>query len=219
MGASDPVSVPRWLLVGGGGLLVGSLLGVAFLAGRVSAPQPVVVTRPAPPTAAPAAAPLPAPEPVATASAPSPAPAATAPPAPAPEPDGAAPDAAVPAYLAALDAALTTSAAGGDPDELAQAIVADALSGSTVGIDTLIENTRRARARAAGLQPPSPAAELHRQTLSLLDDTLTVYADLRAGITKRDLASLDSLQPRAAELGRKAAAIDAESTRLKARYP
>lgn len=216
MGASDPVSVPRWVLVAGSGLLASSLLALAFVAGRASAPEPLSSPAPAP------ASPSPAPAAVATAS-----PAATPPPASPPEaaapaPPPSAPDtdaSAVRVYLTSLEAALTTSAAGGDPDAMAQAIVADAMSGSTAGIDTLLANTEDARARAAALTPPPPAADLHRQTLALLDDTLVVYGELRAGIASRDLASLSQLQPRAARLSRKALEVDAETERLKAAYP
>jgi hypothetical protein len=229
MAASDPVSVPRWLLVGGGIALTGSLLALAFVAGRATAPEapaPVVVrapdAAPAPqPSAAAVAAPA-APTAASTAAATDRTPADAAPalaaPSPEPAPTADPTDAAVIAYLDALDAALETRNAGADPESLAQSVVADALSGQTGSIDQLLAATEGARARARALSPPPPAANLHRDTLTLLDQTLRVYGALRDGIAAGDLAALSGLQGDASALERAARAVDLETRRLRSAH-
>jgi hypothetical protein len=231
MAAQDPVSVPRWLLLGGGLSLGASLLALAFLAGRAStepATQPATQP-PATPTVAGMAAPDPAAPPTAAAQLDPVAPAATAvtagsatPPssaavaaAPATQPRKGAGSAAVVGYLDALETALETPNAGNDPDELAQAVVADALSGRTQAIDQLLSATEGARARARALTPPAPAATLHRDTLTLLDQTLRVYGSLRASIASGDIAGISGLQGDANKLERAARDVEAETRRLR----
>ncbi len=122
---------------------------------------------------------------------------------------------AVVSYLDALETALETPNAGADPDELAQAVVADALSGRTQAIDQLLSATEGARTRTRALTPPGPAATLHRDTLTLLDQTLRVYGALRASIASGDIAGISGLQTDANKLERAARDVEAETRRLR----
>jgi len=224
MAAQDPIAVPRWLLFGGVVGFGASLLAVAFLAGRASneatsalpigatpMSEPAVPPSAVPATAAPApppsARPEPAPPVAMVAQPPSPAPAA---PAPADPSSG-----AVVAYLDALETALETPNAGADPDELAQAVVADALSGRTQAIDQLLVATEGARGGGRGAPPPRTPAPPHPATLTLLDQTLRVYGALRSSIASGDIAGIAGLQTDANKLERAARDVEAETRRLR----
>ena len=224
MSASDPVPVPRWILLTGGAALAGCALTLAFLAGRATGvPAPIPASGAPPRAGAPAATAPPTPPAVAptptTPPATGPDAAGAPPPDPAPQPAPAAPpdptSAAVLGYLDALDTALETRNAGGDPDVLAQAVVSDALSGQTGAIDQLLAATEGARDRARALAPPAPAVALHRDTLALLDQTLRVYGALRDRIAEGDIAGISGLQGDASKLERAARAVEAETRRLR----
>ena len=225
---SENVSVPRWLLSSGAAALGASLLALAFLAGRAS-------VGPAPPVSGGASsveqAPPPDDEhsnkaistiPDARTSSRSAGAASDETASGSDDASGGAPpsapsnNAAVIDYLDALDAALATRNAGAEPETLARAVVADALAGRTGSIETLLETTEAAQARARGLSPPPAARTLHRDTMGLLSETVRVYKTLRDGIAAGDLARLSGLQSDATRLQRAAAAVDEESRRLRA---
>ena len=229
MASKDVIAVPRWMLISGATALGGSLLVLAFLAGRLTGPEPVpAIVAPSPPASGAATANEPSTvteratvnEPAAVAS-------PRIPSAPqthegtartvpgrsvSTEQDG---NNAVIRYLDALDQALQSRNRNADPDALAQAIVTDALSGQTGAIDALLASTLEVTARVRGLSPPPPAAALHKQTMDLLERTQDVYRALREGIGSGDLASLAGLQTEATALERAAQAIDAETQRLR----
>lgn len=229
MASKDVIAVPRWMLISGASALGGSLLALAFLAGRLTGPEPVpAIGAPSPPASGAATVNEPSTateratvnEPAAVASARIPgiqqAHEGTARTAPSrsvsAEQDG---NNAVIRYLDALDKALETRNRNADPDALAQAIVTDALSGQTGAIDALLATTLEVTARVRGLSPPPPAAALHKQTVDLLERTQDVYRALREGIGSGDLASLAGLQTDATALEQAAQAIDAETQRLR----
>jgi len=215
MGASDLIPVPRWAVLGSVAALSTSMLGLAFLTGRLTAPAP---PPPPAPVEAPATAPL---HPSATTALATPAPVtAAASPVAAPEPVTAAPAASreVSSYLAAREAALDTGRGDTDPDAVAHALVADALGGRSDAIDSLLDATRGAASRVSKLSPPEPAARLHNDTLALLDHTVRVYEALGSGVRSGDLGALAGLQTEAAALEAAARELDRETERLRAAH-
>lgn len=73
-----------------------------------------------------------------------------------------------------------------------------------------------AAGRAPSLSTPEPAARLHREPLTLLDRSVTVYGALGAGVRSGDLGALAGLQAEAAALAAAAREVDRETERLRA---
>ena len=224
------VELPRWLVAGGGLLLVGTLTTTAFLLGRTTAPPSTVL--PSAPQPQPQSAVLPPPEtddlpadptPMAepptevaasTPKSPAAAPASTArapaeaTPAPvaAETPSG---SAAVQSYFSALDRVGGLDPAGIDPNVLVQ----QAMSGDVSGLDRLIEDHRGRQAAIARIRPPAPCAEHHAKLVTLASEGLSVMQKLRSGIATGNVQALMGLQPAAMRLQ----SLGDEVSRLEAR--
>lgn len=228
MAMTSHIPVPKAVLFGLGGLAAVAVLGFIFMLGRESArsaPIPVrVEAAPAPAAPAPAqpspapvdppafAATLPdapAPMPVARPAAPA---AVAAPPAPRTDPDRA----AVASYFRTL--ATIQPAAQGEPEGLAQEVMAGFGKGDTSAFDKMDKQAQETRARLAAVTPPAPCAAFHRETLACMDAGLDLMRGIRNAMAAGDAAALGNLPDRANALKTRSEALKSQETALKHRY-
>ena len=203
--SKSTVQVPTRLVWAAGGILVLCLVGIAYLVGRESGLTSVDRTEPAPQmadapgVAAPrSASPTPSSTPV------SPAPAGTAParspmrtpsvPAPPTRPQRD----AVARYFEELDA---IGAEGGlaadDPESLAMAILSQATTGDATAFDRLTAAQRSSLAAIRRVRPPAQAAEHHRRTVALLEESSRLLSRLKQGLLDGNIAALGELSSQA----------------------
>lgn len=225
------VSLPRWVV----GLLVGacavSVAGVAFLAGRVTAPAPA--TAPAT-VAAPGAAPLgvEAADPVATASVPEAyaAPSTEPPiagdasgqglvsdPSPAAElATGSGPEAAgVADYFRQMDAIAAEVKTSQDPQALARSILDQAMSGNTGAIESLIATQRSLEARLGQIVPPPACREHHQRSVRIFGRAITLLERTRDAMTRPGASDLGSVAAEGRAIETEARALDALANDLR----
>ena len=213
---SDSVPVSRTLLTMGALALVSSLAVTAFLLGRATAPTPTVVVQ------APSELAAPSPRPPArqaqrevdaeTAAVPaSPAPTVSTAAPLHPDPDH---REAVRAYFQALE-----REQGGIMDSLdAQALVQQALTGDTSGIDQLIGQHGARMERLSRLSTPPPCEVHHTRLMALGRDGLSVMTRLRDGIASNDINSLMGLQGDAGRLQRAQDELNELEAELKRKF-
>ena len=208
------VAVPRTLLFVLSGLLLATLLAVAFLLGReagreeTAAPDQLADASPAPiaPEQARRAAPPPRPEP-------SPRPqrddaeqarpsrsTSTTPPPPAPVPVTPAEPAidlreraAVARYFEEVDAIAGNNVGTGDPETMAMALVSQATGGDWSQFDELGDSQRAALRRLRGLRVPSVCRDYHQQMVTLLDAGASLLDEVRQGVQSGSLGALSTL--------------------------
>ena len=213
--------------------LMASLLALAFLLGRASAPggPPATTGGPArtssgqvapaatPATEVPGAAPpshqvpwaMPAATPAGAADAPVQLPAAPA----AQEDAGAV--APVAAYFARLER-IQGAAGGGPSQEVAQRILGALLQGDDSAFTALIDQTERAEREVQGIVPPPECATYHQALLASLAAGRAVLAELRAALAAEDANRVLALAGQAASLQEQAAALEAEERELRSRF-
>jgi len=199
---AETVELPRWMVIGAGLLLLGTLSSTFFLLGRSTAPvahtartpdhtEPAVPRDPAPVDAGVPEPPTVLAPSVAPSAAPSPRPAATD--SPASDDDD---QAAVAYYLEQLDAIGGLDPSGIDPNALIQ----QAMRGDVSGIDTLIAQHKERQAAIARLPVPAACETHHARLTQLAADGLQVMVRLRSGIVTGDVQELMALQPAAMHL-------------------
>jgi len=240
-GAVERVSVNKGILIGIVTVAAASLLGVAFLLGRLSgsaSPAAPASGRALArgPVASPPPMPAPADVPIAEAvDAPTPAPEASTPgpivlppvaeatlaPAIAGEPRGTPPDparAAVAAYLDAVDN-IQPGKMSGSAEGVANEMAAALAKGDTSGLDKIIRETEAAKASLAALTPPAACAAHHRESLASVDEALEVLRSLRTAMQSPDpAAQLAGVAARATALRSRAEAVEKEEQALRKRY-
>lgn len=239
----EEVSVNRGVLIGVVAVAAASLLGVAFLLGRVSGspvgappergPAPAVRVVPAPvsvPAALEQAPPQPTPLAASIPDRAEPLP-ATAPAPPAPEQRTVPPAAAgaaetadvavrtaVAAYLDAVDH-IQPGKMGGDAEGVANEMAAALVRGDASGLDKMIRETEAARASLAALAPPVPCVTHHRESLGSLDDALEMLRSLKSAMESPDpAAQLAAVGARAGALRSRSEAVQREEQALRQRY-
>jgi len=102
------------------------------------------------------------------------------------------------AYFRSLDAEQGSIIGSLDP----QALVQQALTGDTSGLDALIDQHKARMGRISALQAPPSCRTHHDHLLALGRDGLKVMTQLRDGIAGNDLTALMALQGDAARLQR-----------------
>jgi len=218
---SDNVPVSRALLTAGGLVLVASLTLSAFLLGRATAPSPNIVVQAPSSDGGPSAqlqptSPRAHDDPTglaldtqpAAASPQTPKTASTTPPSDDDQRKQ------VRSYFRSLDGLQGSIMDGLDP----QALVQQALSGDTSGIDQLIAQ-HRSRMNQIGKLPVPRACETHHTNLMALGrDGLSVMTRLRDGIASNDINALMALQGDAGRLQRKGDQLNDLEDELRRRY-
>ncbi len=210
------VQVNRGVLVGLGVALASALVALAYLLGRESGRGAATAMPPSGvPSGRTAAAPgVPLPTPAT--------PAPGAPPAllvPSGNPDPQDPQRpAVQAYFQALDQ-IAPGQLAGDPQALAQEMVAGLGRGDATGFDRMVAQAEAARAKVAALAPPVPCAAFHQESLALLDENLTLLRGVKRALDGREGESpLGPLLARAQTVQARAEALERADKALRARY-
>ncbi|MFN8009955.1 MAG: hypothetical protein U0P81_00990 [Holophagaceae bacterium] len=212
------VSVSRGALLAMAAALGAALLAVAFLLGREAGRRGGPSAAQAAPPSAPG---FPAPSAVTAA------PKSEAVPPPArldPVPEGAADPqdpmrAAVQAYFAAMDR-IAPGQASGDPQALAQDMLAGLAKGDASGFDRMMADSQKARRRLAQLAPPPPCAAFHQESLALLDENLALLRAMRSALAggSPEESSLTTLAARAQAAQARAEALAQADRALRGRY-
>ncbi len=212
------VEVPKGILIALGSALAAALLALVFLLGRESGRRGAMGNLT--PMAQPGSA-LPVsagarlnPAPVAPSLSPAPAPLVA--PGPAEPQDPQRP--AVAAYFAALDR-IAPGQLAGDPQTLAQEMVAGLAKGDTSGFDRLAGQAVEARRKVAALVPPASCAAFHQESLALLDENLGMLKSVQRALEGADAeGSLASMVAHAQALQARSDALQRADKALRQRY-
>lgn len=221
---SAKIELPRSLVVGLVGVAALAVLGMIFLLGRESGR-----THPGEPKAGLGTATL-APVPASTTTAPIP-----------PRPDSSSPPpsepvgqamtmpsvppispsdatrASVAAYFQAVEA--IQPAASGDPETVAQQVLAGLGKGDMSGFESMIQQAQATRDHLSTLTPPQPCAAYHRDSLASLDAGLALMRDMKRALSSagQDTAA-SNLADRANALKARTDALQLQEHALKQRY-
>ncbi len=224
---SAKIELPKTLLVSLVGVAALAVIGIAFLLGRESGRRQLEEARTGPSTsslmtpAAPVQG-LPLTSTISTGGTPSSGPGPEpAPPAMIPSgmviPPGDPARASVAAYFQAVEA--IQPPASGDPETLAQQVVAGLAKGDMSGFDGMIQQAKMARERVSAITPPQPCAAYHRESLASLDAGLELMRDMKNALSTsgQDAAAIQ-LADRAYALKARTDALQIQENALKQRY-
>ncbi len=132
------------------------------------------------------------------------------------EPDSA--RAAVAAYFDVVDH-IQPGTMNGEPEGVANEMVAALAKGDASGLDRMIGDTEAARETLAALTPPASCAAHHRESLRSLDDALEILRSLRTAIgSPEHAAELAGVVTRATALRSRSEALQKEELALRERY-
>ncbi|MDE3245852.1 MAG: hypothetical protein KGN80_07160, partial [Acidobacteriota bacterium] len=123
----------------------------------------------------------------------------------------------VAAYFQAVEAIQPAST--GDPESMAQQVVAGLGKGDLSGFDGMIQQAQATRNRLYAITPPQPCAAFHRESLGSLDAGLTLMRDMKQALSTpgQDEAAIQ-LADRANALKARTDALQLQENALKQRY-
>ena len=229
------VTVLRALLIVLSGMLLATLLAVAFLLGReagraetaasdlLAEAPPAPVEPPPARRAAPRPRPAPSPRPPRDDPEPAPSSGPTTPPPPTPAPGPAAPAepvadlrerVAVARYFEEFDEIAGSNAGAGNPDAMAMALLSQATGGDWSRFDELGETQRVMLRQLRVLRVPPVCREYHQKMMTLLEASAALLDDVRQGVQAGNLGALSTLTTTAQRLQ-----TDAEAARRLAPPP
>ncbi len=226
---SAKIEMPRSLLVGLVGVAALAVLGIVFLLGRESGRRHLEEARTGPSTSSLMTPAVPAQElpltpTISNGGSPSsetPRPEPTPPSATIPSGivtlPGDAMRASVAAYFQAVEA--SQPSASGDPETLAQQVVAGLGKGDMSGFDGMILQAQATRNRLYAITPPQPCAAYHRESLTSLDAGLDLMRDMKQALSSsgQEVAAIQ-LADRANALKARTGALQLQELALKQRY-
>jgi hypothetical protein len=126
--------------------------------------------------------------------------------------------AAVAAYLDAVDR-IQPQKMGGSAESVAAEMATALANGDTSGLDRFIRETEAARSSLAALMPPEVAATYHRESLASLDDALEMLRSLKTAMASPDpTAQLGVVATRASALRSRSEVLQKEEGALRERY-
>ena len=227
---SAKIEIPKSLLVGLVAMAAIAVLGIVFLFGRESGRRHrgdsgTVLSNPA-------LAPTPSPAPAPTNAGTAPGTGTLSPPGPE-RPQSATPLAflpvgvanasndpahvAVAAYFQAVEG--IQPASSGDPESMAQQVVAGLGKGDLSGFDGMIQQAKATRNRLAAITPPQPCAAYHRESLEGLDAGLDLMREIKKDLSSPGQeASAINLAERANALKVRTEALQFQEKSLKQRF-
>ncbi|MBK8725298.1 MAG: hypothetical protein IPL96_04380 [Holophagaceae bacterium] len=125
---------------------------------------------------------------------------------------------AVAAYFAALDR-IAPGQLAGDPQAVAQEVVAGLAKGDASGFDRLLAQADEARRRVAALVPPPPCAAFHQESLALLDENLVLLRSVKRSLEGGEgEGGMASLVARAQAVQARSEGLERADKALRARY-
>lgn len=126
--------------------------------------------------------------------------------------------AAVSSYLDAVDR-IQPQKMGGSAESVAYEMASALTNGDTSGLDKMIRETEAARSSFAALTPPEAAAAYHRESLASLDDALEMLRSLKTAMGSPDpTGQLGAVATRASALKSRSEVLQKEEGALRERY-
>jgi hypothetical protein len=122
---------------------------------------------------------------------------------------------AVREYLLQVDRIQSTEGAD-DPNAFAMQLIKAGLGGASSGFDRLIDDTKRMETEMKSLTPPPSCQRYHEASLQGVVESRKMLEDLKAAITKRDIAQLTTIAREAGRLQEQADAIKAMEKEIRA---
>jgi hypothetical protein len=138
-------------------------------------------------------------------------------PSPSPSPPPSAEALAVRDYFAQMSA-IQASGLAGDPNDVAQKLLASSMAGDSSGFDDIIRAAAEGEAKARAVQAPSVCADHHAKTLAFLHDGVALTRSLKSALERQDATGLTSLAASASGLQSRADNLMEEERTIKARF-
>jgi hypothetical protein len=124
----------------------------------------------------------------------------------------------VASYFREVETIQSRGKSWGDPQALAQTLLAQAAKGDVSGFDGLAAANRSVRDALLAVAPPEPCREHHRLTLALLDESIAMLDRVKGLISGGDAGSLAAMPAEGQALERKAKDVDAMAAAIKLRF-
>ena len=107
----------------------------------------------------------------------------------------------------------------GDPETMAQQVVAGLGKGDTSGFDGMIQQAQVARNRLSAITPPQPCTAYHRESLASLDASLDLMRDMKKALSSPEQdSSVLKIAERANALKTRTEALQLQEKSLKQRF-
>ncbi len=216
------VEIPKGLLIGLVGVAAAGVLGMVFLLGRETGRgAPLERRRDSTSTAASQGSAIPASPKTAVAEEPIAEPASSGQPVAVhpgpPIPLGDPARVAVAAYFLALETIQPGSS--GDPETMAQQVVAGLGKGDTSGFDAMIQQAQAAKDRLSAIAPPPPCAAYHRESLASLEAGLGLMRAMKRALSspEQDM-QMSNLTDQANALKARSEALQRHEKALRERF-
>ncbi|MFH0802504.1 MAG: hypothetical protein V2A78_09015 [bacterium] len=121
-------------------------------------------------------------------------------------------------YFQQMDDIGSSEEMSGDLNEMASIMVQGAFKGDFSSIDDLIARCRRLRGQVQALVVPPPCTEFHRKTLEVMDGSIRLYEELKTLIKGGDLSGLSRLTGQANSLKGAAKELENIQKEILSRY-
>ena len=121
-------------------------------------------------------------------------------------------------YFSQMDMAAASASNLMDPNELAQSVLGQALSGDLSGFDGVAAGQRDALRRMKGIDPPAECAEHHRLSIQTMEQAVDVMERMSSSLKDQDMTQMLLLSTRAQSLMDDAEKVDAIGKELEDRY-
>ncbi len=126
--------------------------------------------------------------------------------------------AAVAAYFKAVEY-MQPASQGGNPESMAQEVVAGLGKGDMSGFDDMIKQAQETRRRLSGIAPPQPCTAYHRESLASLDAGLDLMKAMQKALSSSGQESqVLNLADQANALKARSEALQLQEKTLKQRY-
>lgn len=105
-----------------------------------------------------------------------------------------------------------------DPEAMAMAILSQATSGDTSVFDELADNQRAALRRLRAIRAPNPCREHHRQSITLLEQSVRLLDRVKRGLADGNIGALSELSSEAERLKREAEQVESLVAGIKQQF-
>ena len=133
-------------------------------------------------------------------------------------PSGKSETAQVRKYFSQMDVAAASGSNVMDPNELAQSVLGQALSGDLSGFDGITVGQREVLRQMKAIVPPTACAEHHRLSIHTMEKAIDVMEAMSSSLQTQDLTQMLMLSTRAQSLMDDAEKVDALGKELSDQY-